>query len=435
MADTSEPNNKDDDKPEKNDKSIAKTAAKAETPAAKKAAKASAASKAADKSTDKKPADKTADSAKMNEKPATDGGKPVKSSSVPPSGGGSAPSPAEEKSGSGGRVLVVLLILVLAVVGGGYVTRDVWSPMITPYLKKFSPGQSVAKPAEEEKMTVEERLSALEAKVEDGDGPAMQSLQAEADRARMELSKALQRIDDLEGRLSELREVASALTNSSVGSGADLSAVMSRIDGLEESRREDAAEIATLSDRLDAAAERRGDSAGQGAVLALAQLRDAALSGRPYAAQLAAFRQVAGENPDVAAATARLQEGAETGLPTAAALEARFDDIADEVLIASRAASEDWLDQTAAKLSTLISLRRTDGLSGNPVEDAVASLEKQLADRDLTAAVETASTLADVLPENARDIFEPWLLDLKARVAAIRALDAMQASALAALEK
>lgn len=428
MADTSEPKNKDDGKPEKTDKSDAKPAAKT-----------SAASKAADKSTDKKPADKaadkSADAAKKDEKPAADAGKSVKSSSVPPSGGASTSTPAEKKSGSGGRVLVVLLILILAVVGGGYVTRDVWSPMITPYLKKFTPGQTAAKPADDAKMTVEERLAALEAKVDDDNAAAMESLKAEADRARAELAKAMQRIDDLEGRLSELREVASALTNSSVGSGADLSAVMTRIDGLEERRREDAAEIASLSDKLDAAAAARGGSAGQGAVLALAQLRDAVLSGRPYAAQLAAFRQVAGDNPDVAAATARLADASDKGLPTAAALEARFDDIADDVLIASRAASEDWLDQTAAKLASLISLRRTDGLSGNPVEDAVAALEKQLADRDLPAAAETASTLADVLPENARDIFEPWLLDLKARVAAVRALDAMQASALAALEK
>ena len=424
MADTSEPKNKDDGKPEKTDKSDAKTTARADKPDAKPAANPAVAPKEADK----KPADKAADSSKKDEKPA-------KTSSVPPSGGTSGSAPTEEKSGSGGRVLVVLLVLILAVVGGGYVTRDVWSPMIEPYLKKFTPGQTATKPAEDKKMTVEERLAALEAKVDDDNVAAMDGLKAEADRARAELAKAMERIDDLEGRLIELREVASALTNSSVGSGTDLSAVMTRIDGLEENRRADAAEIATLSERLDAAAAARGGSAGQGAVLALAQLRDAVLSGRPFAAQLAAFRQVTGDNPDVAAAAARLTEGADSGLPTAAALEARFDDIADEVLIASRAASEDWLDQTAAKLSSLISLRRTDGLSGNPVEDAVATLEKQLADRELIAASETASKLADVLPENARDVFEPWLLDLKARVAAMRALDAMQASALAALDK
>ena len=95
----------------------------------------------------------------------------------------------------------------------------------------------------------------------------------------------------------------------------------------------------------------------------------------------------------------------------------------------------DWLDQAAGKISALVALRRTDGSSGDPVEDAVANIEAHLNDRDTIAAVKTADALSELLQSDARNILEPWLLDAKARATAERALNAMHASALAALEK
>lgn len=387
------------------------------------------------KAADKKPSEPAkADAKKADAKPSG------KSSSVPPSGTGAPDAKsASSGGGGGGRAFLVVVLLIAIIAGGGYVTRDVWSPIVAPYLEKFAPGAKtdgdVAQAPDQAKPpSVEDRLADLERRMENEESVEMQALKQEGAKVRAELSQALQRIDDLERRLLEVRDVASALTSSSVGGGADLSAVMDRIDGLEARRKADADEIAQLTQRLSTVVASGSGSAGQGLVLALAQLRDAALSGRPYAAQLNALRRVAGENTEMVAAAGRLSPRADVGLPTPAALESAFSGLAGQIVVKANAASDDWLDQTTAKLASLIALRRTDGQSGDPVEDAIATIEKQLGARTLEDAVNTAEALADSLPAQARETLEPWLLDLKARVGAERALDAMQSAALAALD-
>ena len=106
-----------------------------------------------------------------------------------------------------------------------------------------------------------------------------------------------------------------------------------------------------------------------------------------------------------------------------------------DIVAQARVGNGDWLEQATGRLSALVSLRRTDGASGNPVEDAVAGIEQDLANRDVSAAAKTGAALADTLDGEAKAMLEPWLLDAKARASAERALDAMHAAALAGLEK
>lgn len=371
-----------------------------------------------------------------------------KSSSVPSSGSAKPASSAAaaEKSGGGGRSFMVVLVLAVLLVGGAYTTRAVWLPEVEPYLAKLPGfgGSSDAQTSSGNQASpvdaLRDRVASLErtlaASGSDVD-TAMAALKQEKERAQGELNKALSRIDDLEKRLGEVRTLASAITSNSgqsSGQSVDLAPILSRIDGLEQQGRDTTGEVKALADKVETMPARSA-AAGQGVVLAIAQLRDAALSGRPFAAQLSALRTVVGDNTDIIAAASRLSASADKGLVTHEQLQTRFSGIAGDIVSEARAGDGDWMQQAAGKLSALVSLRRTDGSSGNPVEDAVAKIEHDLSVHDAASAVKTADALADILQGKARALLEPWLLDAKARATAERALDAMHASALAGLER
>jgi len=394
------------------------------------------------KSSDKKPA-KAGASVKTSETTPAGTSKadaPAKTSSVPGSSSAKPSASQAQTEGKGGGVhpLLISLVVIGLAAGGAYTTRAVWMPEVEPYLAHvpgFGSDESAAAKPPSAVEALSDRVATLEKSLAASGGEvdtAMAAMKQEKERVQSELKQALNRIDDLERRLGEVRTLASAMT-SNTGASVDLAPILSRIDGLEEKDRETSGEVDALAKKVESLPA-HGASVGQGVVLAIAQLRDAALSGRPYAAQLGALRTVAGDNTDIVAAASRLKNNADKGLPTLDVLQGRFSELAGEIVALSRAGDGDWLQQAAGKLSALVSLRRTDGSSGNPVEDAVAKIEQSLKDRDAETAVKTAEALFESVPENVKTVLEPWLLDAKARATAERALDAMHAAALAALE-
>ncbi len=412
---------------------------KAETKEPKK----SAAGKAAPAKTPTKATDKTGPKAKASDKSTG------RSSSVP---GGGAGKPSESaaaqesnedaKGGGGLKAALVMLVGIAIVAAGAYATKAVWLPSVQPYFADvpgFAPAPEPEPQGPSPIDVLTDRLAALEQKLsaepEDTTSETMAALNAERARLQSELDTALTRIGDLEKRLTEVRDMAQALTSTASGAEVDLSPVMSRIDSIEEAGRQTNADLAALSERVDSGlAANAAASAGGGAsaaVLAIAQLRDAALAGQPFSAQIDALRALVGDRTEVVAALSRLQDSAATGLPTADALAAQFSGLAGEMLALARTGDGDWLDQAAGRLSSLVSIRRTDGQSGDPLEDAVAGIEARLAARDIPGAVDLASPLADSLRGGAREMLEPWLLDAKARASAERALNALQTAALA----
>jgi hypothetical protein len=363
----------------------------------------------------------------------------AKSSSVPSGGSAkpSAPAASTEKTGGGGRGFLTFIIVIILIGGGAYATRDVWMPEVQSRLPAFMTG--TANSTSETVSAVDvlaSRVASLEKSLagSNSDTP-MAALKQESVRVQSELNKALARIDDLERKLSEVRALASAVT-SSTGGDIDLGPVLSRLDELEQRDQSRNSEVASLNQKLQSIeTNSTGGASGQGVVLAVAQLRDAAMSGRPYSAQLFALQSIGSNSPDVIGAASQLTTNADSGLPTLHHLQTQFSSIVGDIVSLARINGGDWLDQAAGKISALVALRRTDGSSGDPVEDAVANIEAHLNDRDIIAAVKTADALSELLQSDARNILEPWLLDAKARATAERALNAMHASALAALEK
>lgn len=394
------------------------------------------------KPSDKKPAkaDATVKTSGTTQAEPSKAGASTKTSSVPGSGSAkpSASQAQTQSKGGGAHPLLISLVVIGLAAGGAYTTRAVWMPEVEPYLANipgFGSDESAAAKPPSAVEVLSDRVATLERSLVVSGGEvdtAMAAMKQEKERVQTELKQALSRIDDLERRLGEVRTLASAMT-SNTGASVDLAPILSRIDGLEQKDRETSGEVDALAKKIETLPA-HGASVGQGVVLAIAQLRDAALSGRPYAAQLGALRTVAGDNADIVAAASRLKNNADKGLPTLDVLQGRFSALAGDIVALSRAGDGDWLQQAAGKLSALVSLRRTDGSSGNPVEDAVAKIEQSLKDRDAVTAVKTAEALFESVPENVKTVLEPWLLDAKARATSERALDAMHAAALAALE-
>jgi|GEM_PF-704538 hypothetical protein len=443
MAEPTDPKNTDKPaaKDDKSDATKSSAASKAKSSTAKVSTAKTTASKADNPAAmDKSESSKGATSSAAAGASSTT---TTKSSSVPGTGASKPASAAkDDNSGGSGRFALWLVVIVALAGGGAFVTKDVWLPMAQPYLAKI-PGlggsQSASAPDEPSPIdALNDRIAALEQKRADSSAndSAMAALKAEKDRVQAEVTKALGRIADLEGRLKEVRELAQAVTSSGSGD-VDLSPVMSRIDELENTGRQTSEQLAVLSSQVEsglkAASAGSSDGRASGLVLAIAQLRDTALSGQPYATQLEAFRALAGDNPDFVAAASRLAGTADAGLPTAAELSDQFNSVAGDIIALARSQDGDWLEQAAARMSSLVSIRRTDGQSGDPVEDAVAEIESRLASRDVPGAVQVASELSDIIAGEARTVLEGWLLEAKTRAGAERALNAIHTSALAAL--
>ena len=437
MAEPSDPKKPSDSDKKVADKASDKTAGKKPETSGASATVATAPKTTQSKQADAKAADKIMEN-KATDK--TSAASSIGKSSSVPGAGASKPgtSSASKTTSSGGRSLVTIIGVIALVGAGAYATRDVWLPSVEPYLAKIPGYKSAASalgpataeaPASQGPVAeLSARLGALESKV-----AASGSTSADATKVQAELSAALARIDDLERRLAEVREMATAVTSSS-GASVDLSPMMKRIDALEATDRAAQEDLSNLVGKIDSVAKAgSGGAKASGLVLAIAQLRDTALSGRPFASQLDAISVLAAEQPEVRAATIGLGDRADAGLPTMDSLKSRFSDIAGDIVTLARSGDGDWVEQAAGRLSQLIALRRTDGQSGDPVEDAVAGIESSMAAGDIAPAVTTASALSDNLNGEAQKILENWLIDAKARASAVRALDALNATALAGL--
>ena len=125
--------------------------------------------------------------------------------------------------------------------------------------------------------------------------------------------------------------------------------------------------LAEVSARLarfeeEAAQQAAADGHLVGLVLATGDLTAALGSARPFVPVLDTFRGIAGEDPEIESALARLAPFAATGVPTLDGLIARFPEAAIAIVRAAPAAEDsDWIDETVTKLSQLVTIRRTGG--------------------------------------------------------------------------
>ncbi|MCR4376770.1 MAG: mitofilin family membrane protein [Rhodospirillales bacterium] len=193
-------------------------------------------------------------------------------------------------------------------------------------------------------------------------------------------------------------------------------------------------EVAALSARIQALEDgSRADptAPAQALVLGVTQLRSRLTGDSPFAAELAALETIAAGDATVMAALHRLKPHAEVGVPSEAALTARFAKVAQAVMSA-RSTSEagGWLGAVKEGLGGIVTVRRTNPAEiTDQVERAVAVAEAALELGELGEAVQVLSEVQGAPGEAAA----AWLGDAHARLDAEAALEDLHRHALTVL--
>ena len=267
------------------------------------------------------------------------------------------------------------------------------------------------------------------------DGPADAATAADTDSpspAPAPVDVAVDPLGTLDARLDAL-EAGAADTS---GAGAALTALEQRIQALEQDPAREAfdralaaweeqraalettlAEVTARLSRFEEDATLRSAADGHlvSLVLATGDLTAALGSARPFAPVLDAFRRIAGEDPEIENALARLAPFAATGVPTLDGLRARFPAAANAIVRAAPATEDsDWIDETVTRLSQLVTIRRTGGaIDPASLDGHLVETESALVDGDLARAVTIVEAL---MPEaQSAERAESWLRDARSR--------------------
>lgn len=286
------------------------------------------------------------------------------------------------------------------------------------------PGGDVIAKLGEKLAALETSLSQLGRVVEQtasaGGGPALDLLNRE--------------FEILKSRLAELarRQPASSAASTAAMGAAVADTIELRAENL-RLREVVTALQARLEQVEDAvhqgAQEQRRTGQGHGLVLAVGQLRQTVLAGRPYGPPLAAVAALAMGDQGLSAAIGTLSTGAKMGIATQRALSDQFPSVARAVLRAEGSAGGGFLQRTWQRLSALVTVRRIGEVEGEEIDAVLARTERRLASGDLAAAVEMMANLAGPAGDTAR----AWLERAQGRLAAEDALAALQSRAIAGL--
>lgn len=282
-----------------------------------------------------------------------------------------APSPSiSQPAPSRGLLLPFVMALLAGGIGAGGALY--WqNTMLAP---KAAPSPTVALPSangalEQRLAAVDRRLSQIEQR------PAPTVVQT-APGAAVELGPLESRLEALEARAQV-----------DPGTQAALAAMMAENRRLAGELARVQAEVERLQGGIveqtaDRAAVRRAEFR-----LAVGQLRDAAMAGRPFAAELALVREMAGDarRPEDFAA---LAQTAERGLETRAALTRRFPPLANAMVAAARTGdvAGRW-GELLERLQGLLSIRRVGEIAGDDASARVARAEVMANAGDLAGAL------------------------------------------------
>lgn len=271
--------------------------------------------------------------------------------------------------------LVVALALVLGLTG----TSPYWAPSLAQVLPWGKPTDDTAH------QIFANQLASVESEVQ-----ALRDAQSTN-------AQIFVRLDALEKQVKQASPDISQFADTVKRLDAATQQLQSAVDG-------NAARIAALQDRLAHAS----DNPERMLFLALSQLSAAVATSRPFPDELKAAETLAPH--DLGVKLLALEPQAATGIPSTAALAARFNvATAPAMLLATPAApaNEGWTKRFWAKLASLVVVRRV-GDSTTPPDPTIAAVDAaraELAQGDLVGAVGTI----EAAPAPARGAAESWL--------------------------
>jgi hypothetical protein len=237
-------------------------------------------------------------------------------------------------------------------------------------------------------------------------GVALAALNHRTDDATANAVQARERADAAAKAVAELQASFKAIVPTE-SSRADIAALDKRIAALEsaaQTARADISKIATTSSGNDNAAR---------LALSAAVLRDAVLAGAPFAGELAAVKQLGGDDKTLAP----LAPFAATGLPAAHALAQELGALLPAMLKISdaQAPAGGFLDRLEANAGRLVRIRPVNAPPGDDASAVLARLESDAAKADIPAAL----TALGKLSEATRAPALAWIAKAQARQAAL----------------
>jgi hypothetical protein len=238
-------------------------------------------------------------------------------------------------------------------------------------------------------------------------GVALAALNKHSDDIAATAVQARERAEAAEKAVTELRaSVQDVARNAATGiSLVELDALQKRLAALEQSAK---------SARDDIAKTTATDTAVRLA-LSAAALRTAAVSGAPFAAELAQVQSLGGDDK----ALAPLTPFAVTGVPTRAALAEALRALAPAMLKASgvQAPAGGFLDRLQANAGKLVRIRPVDAPTGDDASALLARIEIAAANADIAGALADLGKLNDATRAPAQD----WIKQARASQAALAA--------------
>jgi uroporphyrinogen-III synthase len=286
-----------------------------------------------------------------------------------------------------------------------------------------------------------QRLDKLESAIA---GQSTAGHQSTTTVATSDLAALAQKIAALETRVAALQVQPEA-----TGAAVDAAQVQ-KLSGENTQLRNDLQALKEQLDALDQAVVARRDDAGAVAfVLAVGNLGSALSTARPFAAELSAVTELAAKDPALSASvkelTAPLAARAANGVPTLLELRARFPAAARAIVDAAKQEEQPAVAQTEARewyetplawlasagefVTSQVSVRPVGDVPGDDPGARVARAEVRLSENALDAAVAELEGLTGAAAAAAG----AWLDDARARLAAERAVAALQAAAVTRL--
>ena len=216
---------------------------------------------------------------------------------------------------------------------------------------------------------------------------------------------------DEPGRITDadVTEKTAELTAANSQLHQTMAALQARLELLENSVQQDA-----LS--------REKTGLGRSLVVAVGQLQQTVLSGRPYVEPLATVAALAKKNEKFTAAILTLTPKAKKGVDTQRTLSDQFPSVARTVMKADKKDGDGFLQRTWQRVGSLITIRRVGEVDGEETDAILARAERRLVAGELAATIE----LMESLKGPASVAAQGWLDRAKIRLRAEHALADLQ---------
>ena len=278
-------------------------------------------------------------------------------------------------------------------------------------LAKTVPGTDILANLGRKLEAIEETIANLDQRT---GGDAFDMLAQEMERLKSRYTELADRPDQIDN--ADITEKTAALAAANSRLHQTTAALQARLELLESSVQQDA-----LS--------REKTGLGKSLVVAVGQLRQTVLSGRPYVEPLATVAALAKKNEKFTAAILTLTRTAKKGVATQRVLSDQFPSVARTVMKADKKDGDGFFQRTWQRVGSLITIRRVGEVDGEETDAILARTERRLVAGELAATIE----LMESLRGPASVAAQAWLDRAKTRLRAEHALADLQSQVITGL--